>query len=573
MQAETKSCQNCHKDFIIDSEDFNFYEKIKVPAPTWCPECRIIRRYNFRNESLLFRRLDSSTGKEIFSTFSPDAKVVTYDSHYWFGDAWDGTQYGKDYNLSENFFKQFSELLAVVPLPARSFLNMVNSDYCNEISYGRNSYLCFNADYLENCAYLRKVNHAKDSLDIYEGFEDELCYEDVMVDKSYRTFFSLDCESCVDVWFSKGLRGCTNCFGCVNLVNKSNCFFNEQYSHEEYLAKIEEFDSGSFGVIEAMKKKTEDFWLKFPVRYARSIRTLNSTGDRVFDSKNVKDSFSVRKGENLRYCQDIQSNTSNSYDYSVWGDGAENLYECMTSGLGAYNVKFCFNTWNEVSDMEYCGYCFNSKNCFGCVGLYKKEYCILNKQFTKENYFETVEKIKKQMDEIPYIDQKGRVYKYGEFFPSEISPFSYNESLAQIFFPSDYEKAKNAGFSWREIKRREFNKDLIASELPDDIKDVNEDILDKVIECENCKNAYKITQIEFQFYKRIVLPIPHLCQDCRFLKRFKYVNPLKLWDRKCMCKKNHPNHEGDCRVEFKTSYAPERPEIVYCEKCYQQEFN
>jgi RNA polymerase subunit RPABC4/transcription elongation factor Spt4 len=37
---ETKNCQNCKKDFNIEPDDFSFYEKMKVPVPTWCPECR-----------------------------------------------------------------------------------------------------------------------------------------------------------------------------------------------------------------------------------------------------------------------------------------------------------------------------------------------------------------------------------------------------------------------------------------------------------------------------------------------------------------------------------------------------
>ena len=49
MEAQTKSCQNCKKDFTIETEDFNFYEKMKVPPPTWCPECRMIRRFSFQN--------------------------------------------------------------------------------------------------------------------------------------------------------------------------------------------------------------------------------------------------------------------------------------------------------------------------------------------------------------------------------------------------------------------------------------------------------------------------------------------------------------------------------------------
>ena len=41
MKVETKICQNCKKDFIIEPEDFNFYEKIKVPLPTFCADCAI----------------------------------------------------------------------------------------------------------------------------------------------------------------------------------------------------------------------------------------------------------------------------------------------------------------------------------------------------------------------------------------------------------------------------------------------------------------------------------------------------------------------------------------------------
>jgi len=47
---------------------------------------------------------------------------------------------------------------------------------------------------------------------------------------------------------------------------------------------------------------------------------------------------------------------------------------------------------------------------------------------------------------------------------------------------------------------------------------------------------------------------------------------MKLWHRQCMCDKtSHQHGEARCQVEFETSYAPERPEIIYCEKCYQKE--
>jgi len=68
------------------------------------------------------------------------------------------------------------------------------------------------------------------------------------------------------------------------------------------------------------------------------------------------------------------------------------------------------------------------------------------------------------------------------------------------------------------------------------------------------------------------IPIPRRCFYCRHEARLKRRNPFKLWHRACMCdKENHFHGAGKCEVEFETAYAPDRPEIVYCEKCYQAE--
>jgi hypothetical protein len=34
---------------------------------------------------------------------------------------------------------------------------------------------------------------------------------------------------------------------------------------------------------------------------------------------------------------------------------------------------------------------------------------------------------------------------------------------------------------------------------------------------------------------------------------------------------DHPHGDKKCEEEFDTAYAPDRPEIIYCEKCYQAE--
>ncbi|HEY4493940.1 MAG TPA: hypothetical protein VJB95_00700, partial [Candidatus Paceibacterota bacterium] len=86
------------------------------------------------------------------------------------------------------------------------------------------------------------------------------------------------------------------------------------------------------------------------------------------------------------------------------------------------------------------------------------------------------------------------------------------------------------------------------------------------------KRNYKIIQNELGFYRKMKIPVPRRCFHCRHKARIEKSNPFKLWHRSCMCdKKNHFHGGALCEVEFETSYAPDRPEIVYCEKCYQAE--
>jgi hypothetical protein len=561
-----KACKKCNQNFEITADDQTFYDKIKVPAPKWCPECRMIRRLVWRNERNLFRRKDVNTGEDSFSGIPAEAKIQTCENSYWYSDEWDALDYGIDYDFSRPFFEQFLELFQKVPIMAKSSAGfMINSDYCNEAGRLKNAYLCFDADFVEDSAYLVKVTNTKNSFDSHEIIDNELCYECVMVYKSYRTFYSVDCESCVDVWFSKGLRGCTNCFGCVNLRGKSYYFFNEPLSKEDYEKKMAELNLSSFDSISKVKTRAFDFWQKFPVKYYHGIRNLNCTGDRINNSKNVIDSFSVEDGENMRYIQISVLKASNSYDSTQLFMGIENAYECMTCGDGAYGLKFCFNCFGEVRDLEYCGYCFSSSSCFGSVSLRNKKYCILNKQYTKEEYEELVPKIIKQMNDLPYIDKNGLIYEYGDFFPFEFSPLAYNESIAFDYMPLNKEEAIKNGFLWRDPNVREFQTTIKGSGLPNSIDDVSESIIKEIIACDKCERAYRIIPIELQFYKRIGLPLPHLCHNCRFLDRFVFINTPKLWHRSCM-------KEG-CENEFETSYAPDRPEIVYCESCYNQEVN
>ena len=179
-------------------------------------------------------------------------------------------------------------------------------------------------------------------------------------------------------------------------------------------------------------------------------------------------------------------------------------------------------------------------------------------------------KIKKHMNKMPYVDKQGLTYKYGEFFPIEFSPFGYNTTTAQEFFSLTKKEITEKKYLWKEMENKDYKIDILPENLPDTVDVVEETILTKVIGCEHkglcnetCMTAFKIVSEELKFYKRMNLPLPRLCSNCRHYQRSKFRNGMKLFKRKCMKK--------GCQNEFETSYAPDRSEIVYCEKCYQQE--
>ena len=96
--------------------------------------------------------------------------------------------------------------------------------------------------------------------------------------------------------------------------------------------------------------------------------------------------------------------------------------------------------------------------------------------------------------------------------------------------------------------------------IPEKIDQVSDEITKQILTCETCGKNYRIIIQELQYYRSMHLEIPRHCPDCRHKARMSLRNPRKLWDRNCM----------KCGTAMKTSYAPERKEIVYCEKCYNE---
>ncbi len=579
---ETRACQNCKLQFTIEPDDFLFYEKIKVPPPTFCWKCRAIRRMSFRDMRHLYARTCAATGEKIFTLMPPENPMPVYSNEYWNSDKWDAMDYGRDYDFSRPFFDQVRDFYAVVPWGIMWSMEMVNCSYA-VCGYSKNCYLCFDSGYDEDSAYSVTLLYSKKCFDGLNVKDSELCYYCINTTQSFKTYFSRNCVSCVEVWMSQDCVGCTSCFGCSGLKNKSYHIFNQPCDKETYKAKLAEMNLDSWsGIVEA-RKKAETFWEKSPVKYQHSVQAPGCIGDYLNNASEIDRCFFVGNARNMKYCQSVIYPPNNDGMDITSSEGTELSYETICCGNGAHKTIATFECAN-ISDGYYSINCKSVSNVFGCIGVRNKTYCILNKQYTKEEYFDLLPKIKKHMDDMPYIDAEGRVYRFGEFFPFDMSTYGYSQSQAFEYFPITEEEATKQGYRWRTPEERKYPITKKASELPDSIKDVPDSIINEVIQCQHdeldghkngcnvdCASAFKITQQELDFYRQSQLPLPRLCFNCRHIDRVGWRNPPALYHRQCMCKAENHGHMGNCQNEFQTTYAPDRAEVIYCEKCYQTE--
>jgi hypothetical protein len=547
-----KTCSQCTQQYEITDEDLEFLEKVspvfagkkyQIPVPALCPDCRVQRRIAFRNERRLYHRKCDLTGKEIISMYSPDKKIKVYDREVWWSDKWDPLSYGRDFDFRRPFFDQFRELLMAVPRIALNNKEPENSEFCNFCYRNKNSYLLMTSSYCESSFYANRSFYLKDSADCSSCNRCELCYELIDCDNCYNSKWLQNSSNCTDCSFGFNLKSCQNCFACCNLKNAKYCIENKQYTREEYEKKIIELgqDTARAGIgFEKLKKQAVR-------KYINGLNLENCSGDALFDSKNAHDCYESRNLQDCRYLYNT-TNMKDAMDVSN-DDNSELVYEAVGSEsnyMHSFNDICWFN-----SDDYYNSLCFNSKNIFGCVGLKKNSYCILNKQYGKDQYQELVPGI---------IESMKKNGEWGEFFPVSLSLFNYNETLASEYFPLSREQAVKMGAKWKDedaTNRYQGPKIMI----PDNIEDTGDEITKRILTCDRCSRNYKVVPQELALYRKLTIAVPKICPDCRHSGRQAKRNPRRLWDRQC----------AKCKTAIRTSYAPEQPETVYCESCYLKE--
>ena len=423
-----------------------------------------------------------------------------------------------------------------------------NSEYTANVSHLKNCYLLFSADFNKDCYYGVWIENCQNSMDNLIINKCQLAHEAIFSDNIYNCTFTIHCSQCSDSAFLLDCKNCSHCFMCYGLRNKEYYIANKSYSKEKYSEKINSLPLSSHKNYENFKKHYFEMIKSAPYLFMwRNGRIIDSTGDFLTDVKNCLECYEVMEGRDSKYVQGGYQITDIRDCSYVNGElGYENC-ECFPMPMkSAFNLNSYYG-----NDIFYSDICMNANSyLFGCVGLKKSKHCILNKQYTPEEYNELASKI---------IEHMQKTGEYGEFFPSSLSPFHYNETNAQDFFSLTKEEALAKNFTWLEKEKKDYQPQTYK--IPDDINDTPKDILNHVLACKQCGKNYKIISQEYELLKKLQLPISRLCFECRHTNRGKFRKKRKLYNRKCY----------KCESEIQTNYSPEHTEKVYCERCYLQE--
>jgi hypothetical protein len=542
----TRTCTVSGKKFEITTEDQKLYEKIGIPAPTLCSDERNRRRMCWRNDRVFYRRKCDLTGKSIISIYPEKTTFPVYEHNSWWKGDWDPYSFGQNYDFSRDFFSQWQELMHKVPRRSLDTVNCENSDYCNYCGDDKNCYLDIAGEGNEDCYFNLFTKYSRNCADNTFVYRSELVYESINCNKCFDCRWSMYLDNCNTCDFCYDCKGCSDCVFCWNLRRKKYCIFNEQLTKEEFFKRKKELLTSSNKHRNFYYRKFREMLQNSSVhKYMQIINGENCDGNNIQNSKNTHFAFNVADCWDSSFLYDVLEATDcRDLNYSLYKP------ECSVELISTLSMKYCFACMGThfSHNMMYCDHCENSHDCFGCIGLNHGKYCIFNKQYSKEEYLKLREKI---------IAHMKKTEEWGEFFPIEISPHAYNETVAQEYFPLTKEEATQRGFDWKDKISRDFRPTTIEN-IPDDIADVEDSICQEVLACETCTKNYQIQKAELNFYRKMNLPIPRKCPDCRHADRMKMRNPRTLFARNC----------AECGVDIQTTFSPERPEKVLCEDCY-----
>ena len=368
----------------------------------------------------------------------------------------------------------------------------------------------------ENVLYSRSVKHnchnVISSIMVRNGSEN--IFESSAIVNSSAIFYSHTIQDSHAIWFCQDMIGCQECILCSRLQNTSYCIRNKQYSPQEYIIEKNS--------ILQNKSRFDD--------YANELDFVKSnqwsewcTGQNILNSRNVSHGY---YSNNVFVAHNVILFWSTST--------SEYIYDAITgwSPLGTHIYGWVSNSGEHIycgSHCEDCAYVYysydieNCSFCLWCIGLKNKSYYILNKQYTKEEWYAKVDEIFLQME---------RGWQLWGFFPATMNPFYFNDTAAYLIDNSfTKEEVTKLWYLRRDepikVDIPEWAVIVKSSELWQ-FESVNEQwnwkldetVCKRVIIDEN-GDAYRIIPMELEFLQKHGLPLPRKHWLTRMKENFR----------------------------------------------------
>ncbi len=588
------------KDFLEEhndiSENFEYKDgklKCKIPTPTLCPEERQRRRLAFRNERKLYKRQCNFVWDDIISIYSPDKNCKVYNHDIWWSDKRDALDYGQDCDFSKTFFEQAGQLMTEVPKLRNYATQNENSNYVNGVAYSKNCYLIFASDYDEDCFFIDNTFYSKDCLEISDGNNCSNSYELIWCKNISKSYYCVDCYDSDNLSYCFDCQSCKNCFLSTSLQNKQYYFKNKSYDKNVYEKLVKDYLEQT-----PIEERIEDFLLLKQWAVHNHLNQNNnsqSSGNFITNCNNSQNVFSCHSMQN---CKNIINwdHWDMCHDSYVIIKNSQLCYQNVSS-IGLYQCICTISCWNDNNNLYYCDHCQSCSHCFGCVWLRNKEYCIFNKQYTKEEYNQLVPKI---------IAQMMREGQRWEFFDPQLSPFWYNETVAMEYYPLTKEEALKLWYKrsdyeapFPKVEKFVQGKKLWTAScktIHEQKPELLEKLLNYAVVCEVSGRPFRIIKQEIDFYIKHDLPLPRKHPDIRHQERMDKRPWRTLYLRNCdkcgeemlsvypFWKQISPNpslsrgelvsntegsislDKGRGREGFDTTQQK-----IYCESCYQKE--
>lgn len=503
----SRTCTFTGVPFDIPEDEVEFFKKMDLPLPLITPKYRKASIMAFRNERNLYRRNCDFTKKPMISIFPPEAPYPVYEYQVWNSDQW--TPPTLDYNPNKDFFEQYHELQQITPRVNAFSPYNENSEYVNAAEKCKNCYMVFVSDRDEDCMYLDTSFASRDCADLSYSHSCELCYESCDLKNCYHCRYSYLCENSSDLSFCFDMLGCKDCFMSFGLRNQQYCILNQQHTRDDYLQKLAEIDFTSYPLVEQLK--TRFFEKIMPGQYSKILNCENSDGNFLINCKNCHECFDVESAEDCHRVTVGANRIKDVYDTHAVVDGSELIFQCVsvTEGYNCHNVIGCWTTKKSC----YSEFLQGCSDCVGCISLRRRQYCILNKQYSKEEYEYLKKQIREKMGD-----------RFGSPFPLWLAPFTYQDSGYRDYATLTREELQTLGWNYGEEKKKElFTGELHeSSEIPDRLNDFRDEHLPRIYRCPVSDRPFKITAQELTLLKKIGAPIPRHHFDQRFRERTKF---------------------------------------------------